>query len=552
MIAATLAQGVVELVAKGVEETEAKTKKTAKAFAEFTTKAQTQLGNISKSFAGLAVVTGGFFAVFSRAAMAGTVEGERFAKMAELASRSVGDMFAPVIRLATEGLRRLTVALYGVDPATKALVGGIVAGVASMATFLTLWPKLLAVISPVLAIVSAIASPLGIMVAAFAAIGFAIQSTFAPFSSWQDLVEKVVQGALTAWDLAKEAFQGLMESMKAAWDEYGAVVVESFTKAWEFAEQTVLPIITGLAESVMGFFGSSIEQGLSLGSVFGTIAEAVLDVYSVVEMLAKLLTEGVMYVFRGIADAATWSFGVVNGWIKSVMKYWGITTDSIKFTWKDAMKFVGNLFLGVVSLVASGVNLIVWPFKQAVAIITDTLAWLGEKTRVISSSTAEEMRKFAKSTREFQLIDTDALTNRLGAASLALGDNLKSNADTAKKLATEVDNFANATIQKIGSTFASNEGKAKSMVNTVKQGVASVFSQAKQAAGSGGFRIKADIGFEGIQGTFDRIQKALANASGVGKSVEEAQLQELKAVNEGVQKVADSMDVVKRAVPAIV
>lgn len=633
----TLAKAVVEFVAKGFDKADGFVRKITESFKTMFAKAKASIDGIGKSFAGLAITSNAFFGYFSRGAMQGTSEGERFSKSMELATRAVGDMFAPVIRYATEQISKFTNIILKVDPATKNMVGGLIAVTGSLTGLLAIWPKLLPVISPVLAIFQAIVTPMGLFITAGIGVGRivgslvenmgnfqkafialaavvvpvtavfmglispitgiislvsmaiglltklaplfgvvggqagaldeAVEGSGGPFGQWAGMAETAVQAALTAWDMAKQGWDSLMSALQTIWDSTGKPVLDVFQSAWQTASEFVGEVVNFLTGVVANFFGVSSEEGLTFQSVIAAIYETFLDVYSVVEMvgglvydflepaftavydavvaLGKAFVEFVKPYFMVVYNAIVSGLEMIGSWFKEV-------SGSISFTWKDAMKFIGDLFLGVVSLVADAVNLLVWPFKQAVAAITDTLAWLGEKTGVISKATADEMRKFAEESRNFQLIDTGALADKLGKASNALDQKLKENTKTAKEMAKATEEFLGGGIQNITTAFEKNAPKAKQIVQGVKEGLNSVRGEFKKATTGGGFKMKAEIGFEGLSSTFERVQKAMANVSMAGKSVEEAQLGELKSINENMAKTANSMTVISRAVPAVV
>jgi hypothetical protein len=64
-----------------------------------------------------------------------------------------------------------------------------------------------------------------------------------------------------------------------------------------------------------------------------------------------------------------------------------------------------------------------------------------------------------------------------------------------------------------------------------------------------GFQMKMNVAFEGLQGTFDRLQQAFAQQ--VGPNIEQAQLVQLQGIHNNMQVAASSLTNIKDKIPAV-
>ena len=548
MLTTTLAQAVVEFVAKGVEQAESRMRKMLDLFKSMSSQAGRAADAVSKSFRGMAIAASAFFGSFSSAAMQGTSEGERFSTAVELASRAIGDMFAPAIRIATTLLSKLTAFVLSIDRGWRMWAGTIIAAVAAISSFVAIAAPMLSILTPMLAVLGAMASPIGLIVFGIGAIGTAMLKASGVFIDWEEVAVSVVNAVLTAWELAEDGWSALMEVMYSAWEQSGQVALQLFTEAWELADSIVTPVVEWLTEAVANFFGIAMEDGVSFGEVLGGIYEAWADLITPIEMLVKWIKDMLKPVWDWCVDAFMLGAKTIGGWFTWIGDKLGMVASKIKFTWKDTIKLFADIFLGAVLLVAQGLNLLASGFTKTIGFIVDKLAWVAEKTGVLGKATIEEMRKFGKTMDNFQLIDTDKLTKSLGGYSNAVGEQLDQNAKDAQVVAGKVDKFMGEMSDGLNNRLAGNERRARAIVGRVSGWM----KGAKDEVGGGGFKRTMDISFEGLSSTFDRIQKSLANVSGAGVSIDQAQLNELQAINKNMQVVAGDMSAIRDTVPAVV
>ncbi|CAB4160806.1 hypothetical protein UFOVP731_16 [uncultured Caudovirales phage] len=296
-----LAQSVVEIVAKGVDKVRADFVKAAGSVAQFTTSAKTAFAGFGKALLATGALMSGFFAYFARGAMQGTAEGERFGKAIEFTTRVIGDMFAPIVRLATTGLIQLSRNILKIPESTRLLVTWIFAAVAAVTALSGAFMLLAPVFSPLVSAIFLLLNPLKyislLMVAAMSPIKLlgALFSVLASSSlilgrALYSLIPSLIATGQQMLALAAATATSIVASMRAmavsvisalnpmnliriAMTAYAASVAASNTATGLFtmrllALESVKTVILGLASSmrlaVVGAASFATSMGTSL------------------------------------------------------------------------------------------------------------------------------------------------------------------------------------------------------------------------------------------------------------------------------------------------
>lgn len=424
-----LAQAVIQFIAKGAPTVMGAFSKVISGAKEMASKMKESLDSVAKFIKPLAIAVNGFFLGFTRAAMQGTAEGDRFSASMDYLSRVIGDMFAPIVRLATDLAIKLAKYIAGIDPATRMMAGAIIAGTGAVLGLIAAWPLLVAAISPVITIIGAILSPFGLLVAGVAAVTTAITAAIAPFVDWSKVLESIV-----------EAFMDVYSMITSVADGLGSILT---------------PALEG--------FGTLFE------AFYSTIIAPVVDLIS---------------------------------------KAWGSLGGSMSISWKGAVKWIGDAFMGVVGYMFELINMISDAWQAAVNKIAEGMAWLGEKAGMLEQGTLQALRDDIARTPPKKIFDTDAIWGKMGEASNKMGIELEKNGERAKLVAKKIE-------------------------GGVKQGINEAAKVAKAAGAGGGFKINFKMAFEGIGDTFNRLQLAMNDPS---TNLEQAQLTELQKGNQLAQE----------------
>lgn len=291
-----LAQAVVQFVAKGgpaVMSQYAKVITGAKNMAE---KIKKSLDDAAKFVKPLAIAVNGFFLGFTRAAMEGTAEGDRFSAAIDYMARVVGDMFAPVVRVATDAVVAFSKFIASIDPATRMMAGAIIAGTSAVLGLIAAWPLLVAAISPVITIIGAILSPFGLLVAGVAAVTAAITAAIAPFVDWGKVLESIVEAFMDVYSMITSVADGLGSILTPA--------LEGFGKIFEAFYSTIVAPVVELISGAWGSLGSSMN--ISWKGTVKLIGDIFLGVVGYMFELINSIADAWQSAVNKIAEGMTW------------------------------------------------------------------------------------------------------------------------------------------------------------------------------------------------------------------------------------------------------
>lgn len=628
-----LAQAVVEVVAKGVEKTQADAKKTAdvitKKFADTTKQGFLSLG---KAALATGALVAGFFAYFTRGAMAGTAEGERFGKAVELATRVVGDMFAPIVRLMTDLLIRFSKAILAIPASTRMLASGIVAAVAGIMALSGAVMLLTPLIGPLVAGMVALLNPFRYLLLAGAALVaplrmvatgvVALGSTaMVAGRALMALVPALIATGQQVLSLASAIMVSVVASMRAmtvsilsalnpmniirvAMAAYTATVAASNTVTSMLSVRLLAlggarAVIMGLATALQTAATAVMTFGMSLGTTL--VSATVKATAGLIGLLnpmnlvraAMLGVQGVFASFTAIVSGAAAVFSGVFGLISALIgpiliglvaleaKATGAFAPGITMTQRfiAVIHAMLNLWEGVktmgMALYASlkpTIDWVIGAFKTGWNYILKLLGVdMGQAAADGSATMGQNFSSFAETIvglftkiREWWLKLTQFMSKtwataidgiaqglawigeKVGVLPAGIQDVLKQDIEAQRKKDAaeqlkemEVLQAANKKMMEdLRKQLEKNKQKAKEMA-------APILEMLGLAGKAGGFHIKMDVGFETLQGTFERLQKSMMTG---GATIEQAQLKALNGMREDIQKGNAELVVIKNKV----
>jgi len=498
-----------------------------------------------------------------RSASSGTVEGEHLSKAFEVLSRTVGDMFAPYVRMATELVNKLTSYWNSLSGELKDSVArwGIV--IAALTAFVGLIPVAVTAITTLGAAIAAITSPIGLVGAAIIGLGAYLAGAFDGTKSWEDVLANFIAFFMDTWDQAVSIFEKAMTAIQEAYDTYMAPLVESLIDLWTEAKDAISDAVSYVGELIAGFFGTSIEDASTFQGVMTAVVEAWLDLQVAAETVIEALSEGFMFIYdnavKPVIDLILTGFKTVWGYIKQVAEgIFGSFNDAtggimesvggaIKWmfsSWKNFVAVVVSLVFQIVKAFAVGVNKISELWWGMINKLAKAAAWVLEKLGIINEETAKKMKELGKGNTD--IFDTDAMQKKMDGMLDRLTMKLEDNKQKAKEIGKEIANFVGAAAgPEIQKKVEENAIKARGLAKAV----VGMFTGIKDQGKGDGFKIKGTVAFEGFQNTFDRLQQAFA--SNTGQNVEQAQLGEMKAMNQNLQVAAGALVQIKDKIPAV-
>lgn len=530
-------------------------------------KALSIIDKIKEKFQGLklsALVAGGAIAgavgMLTRAASAGTVEGEQLAKSYEIAGKVVGDMFAPYVRMTTELVNKFTQYWQSLSSSLKASIGRWAMLTSAAIAFAAALPLVMAGITGVISLLAAITSPIGLAIAAITSMIAYFAGAFDSTKTWEQVLASFIEFFLNIWTKAQNAFESFCSEMVSLYDANIGPLMETMESAWTSVSETVGSVISSLAETVSGFFGTSTEEASTFQGAVSSVVEAWLDLQSAAEAVISALSDGFMWIYdkavkptiEFILDAfkLVWNYikdaakGIFGSWSEATGGISDSVMSAVKFmtsSWKNFASVAVAMAFGLVEAFATGVNKISEMWWGMLNKLAKGAAWIMEKMGIISKDTADKMREFGKGNSD--IFDVEGMRKKMDGYLDKMSEGMDANKDKAKELGETINDFINPPARSpLGEKLDENGRKAKNLAKTI-------VGMVKGLEKPGGFNIKASMSFEGIGASMDRLQLAFANNTGV--NIDKMQLGEMKDINKNMQIAAGALNQIKDKIPAV-
>lgn len=511
-----------------------------------------------------ALIAGGAIAgsvgMLTRAASAGTVEGDQLAKSYEIAGKVIGDIFAPYVRLTTELIGKLTAYWQSLSSGIKSSIAKFAMLTAAAVAFAAALPSIIAGIGGLITLIGAIASPIGLAIAAITALIGYFAGVFDKTKSWEEVLANFIQFFLNTWSRAEDAFDKFCSGVVANYDATVGPMIDLMESGWTSVSETIGSVVAEIGELIAGFFGTSIEEATTFQGAMTAVSEAWMDLETAASAVIEMLSDGFMFIYD---EAVKPTIELILGAFKSVWDYiseaakgifgsWSEATggisDSIsgalKFmfgSWKNFTATVVSLFFTIVETFATAVNKISELWWGMINKLAKGAAWVMEKMGLISTDTAEKMRTIGQGNTD--IFDTDSMRKKMDGYLDKMVMGMEENKHKAKELGETINEFINPPAgSPLGEKLDENGRKAKNIAKTI-------VGMVKTLDKPGGFQVKASMSFEGIGASMERLQLAFANNTGA--SVDKMQLGEMKAINQNMAIAAGALNQIKDKIPAV-
>lgn len=511
-----------------------------------------------------ALIAGGAIAgsvgMLTRAASAGTVEGEQLAKSYEIAGRVIGDIFAPYVRLTTELVGKLTAYWQTLSSGLKSSIAKWAMLTAAAVAFAAALPTIIAGVGAVISLIAAIASPIGLAIAAITALIGYFAGVFDKTKSWEEVLASFIQFFLNTWSRAEDAFEKFCAGVVSNYDATVGPMLELMESGWASVSETIGSVVAEIGELIAGFFGTSIEEATTFQGAMTAVSEAWMDLETAASAVIEMLSDGFMFIYD---EAVKPTVELILGAFKSVWDYiseaakgifgsWSEATGGISDSISGALKFMFGSWKNFTATVVSLVFTIVETFATAVNKISELwwgminklakgAAWVMEKMGLISKDTADKMRTIGQGNTD--IFDTDSMRKKMDGYLDNMVMGMEENKLKAKELGETINEFVNPPAgSPLGDKLDENGRKAKNIAKTI-------VGMVKTLDKPSGFQIKANMSFEGIGASMERLQLAFANNTGA--SVDKMQLGEMKAINQNMAIAAGALNQIKDKIPAV-
>lgn len=295
----------------------------------------------------------------------------------------------------------------------------------------------------------------------------------------------------------------------------------------------ILPVIglfIGFVAAEKGVFA----PGIDMGERFVRVIETLLDIW---EGMKSAFSIAGQMLYDTFGPALDWLSNAFFSVVNEILKFFGVelggaSNDGAQDMAKGMNEGTNNVAKSGLSMVESMVKFFgmvrkAWKatvdfiqntWNAAVNSIADAMAQAGEAMGIVPKGTANALKE-----------DNARETER----------NMKKQKDEM----AQIEKQNQSMMEDLKKRLEENKGKARNMAKPILD----MFNAAK----GGGFHMKAEVQFEGLQSTYDRLQKAMANISGKGVTIEEQQLRTMQDVYNETVKMNANLSAVRQAVPAV-
>lgn len=316
--------------------------------------------------------------------------------------------------------------------------------------------------------------------------------------------------------------------------------------ALAFAFSGPLGVVTLLATAVVGLaglMGGVFDSGISAGERFIRVVTMIVQTWEGLKAVGSSLADAfapmLEWIVSAFNKAFTWimeligvdlidnsvdAIGSISGSYSSFVETTVGMFFRIRENWAKMTSYMTQLWHSMLSTISAA-------YHATVDTIATGIAKLGEYFGLIPEGTADLITQEGAA-KQKQI--ANELQNKLGE----LNEKQKKDADELKKKNEEA-------MDALRGKLDGARGVAKDFVNPI-------IGMLNRLEQGGGFKLRMEMQFESLQGTFDRLQKAMGNASGVGVDIDKMMLGQLEGINDGMQKAVNRLDGINRAVPAVV
>ncbi len=331
------------------------------------------------------------------------------------------------------------------------------------------------------------------------------------FSAYWKSLSSELKSSIAMWSMAAVGVATLVASLPILISIVSALI-GAFTAL-------LSPIaLVGIALVGIGVYLSGVaEAGITMEKRITRAVRAVLDVFSLMQTVAESIWETLGPVFQNIVDGATTAFNWVLKQLGFVGEDGEKTSTLLGSSFSQAMLNCMEYFNKFKTFVMQIMQSIASTWKSWTDNFSLGLAAIAEKAGIVAQGTSKTLYEMNNESRK----SFDAEQRK------AMADMEKSNKDAMDRMRERLNQ---------------NKDKADEIAGPL-------IKMFKGLQSGKGFQMKMNVSFEGLQGTFDRLQQAFAQQ--VGPNIEQAQLSQLQGIHNNMQIAASSLVNIKDKIPAV-
>ncbi len=347
-----------------------------------------------------------------------------------------------------------------------------------------------------------------------------------------DMFAPYVRLATEAINKFTEYWKSLSEGLKSSIAMWAAITIGVA------AFVAVLPVISSILGAILSGFMVLLTPIGAVGAAIGAVIvwlsgaakagmtweqrlkaaiRGVLDIWTAMQTAFEMFGDVFSGIFGAIYDTAK---GVLV-WIAEQFGFVGMegmaAGDDMSTGLGSSLVWIMEKFGEFKSYVLAIFQVIQKSWASMVDGLSTGLSWVLEKLAIVGEGTTDTLLATNKEQMAQMGTDQKAAMEKLAADNKAILDKMRAR-------------------------MAGNKAKADEYADPL-------IKLFKGLDAGGGFKIKGTVAFEGLQGTFDRLQLAFANAG--GPNIEQAQLIEMKGINQNMQLATIALNEIRDKGPVV-
>lgn len=276
-----LAEYFIEVATKGLDEANSKLGQiveTTKKNEQATQKLQGSLKGMQDKMIAFGGVAANIYSSlyshvtnFTRAAMQNTQEGYNMERAFAALNKVVGNIFAPYIRLLTQGIQQLVRWFNNLTQETKSLIAQVTIVAIGVTSLAVITPVLIAALAGIGSIIAVILSPIGLLVAAIVGVIAVFAEASDGTEDWAEIFGESVAWMGAVWDVFKAGFMAGYTVLKVSFENIMNLVYNVATNwdaTWTWIKNNWIKLLQDM-------WHNAIQIVKNIASIFGELATAV-------------------------------------------------------------------------------------------------------------------------------------------------------------------------------------------------------------------------------------------------------------------------------------
>lgn len=311
-------------------------------------------------------------------------------QLAEI-STQLGDILLPILKdFLGNCVMPLIDKFSNLSDSSKELIVKIGALAAALGPVIMIITKVIKGVSSLSGVFSAICSPVGLVIAAIAALIAIIVTLF-------NTNEEFRNNVLEIWNEIKDGVSAIIEDLKAFWEQHGEAIMNSVKKVFNTIWTIISSVFNAIADGVQVLFSYIKPIWEQLKTLFSSLWNVIVELYELLKPIFDAIGAVVLTCFAVISGAFEGAIAALGPFIQAVLDVFQIIVDvvgaivslfkgdftgafdHIKNIGQGFANFFSNLWQGILNFGRSFVNGFVNMFNSMGIDIVSILSNVGNK-----------------------------------------------------------------------------------------------------------------------------------------------------------------------------